>query len=309
MQAYISDKAGNSYLIPSFLSWEFNHSDGELCDSFELTFIYKAEMYDYLKSAIRLSAVHENERVFTGIVDEFSVNSSDSGLIATLTGRGYAAILMDNEAEAAEYYSVNLSYIISEHVSPFADFEILTKEMNKADSFQVYSGDSQWSVLTEFCTFCGDVTPRFDRCGRLILDGTMGDTYKIDGSVALTSISLEDKKYGRISEVIVKNYGSEVTVYNEDFLALGGSARRIVNLPKSTTYDTMRYTGSWQIAEAEKDAEIIEIEIPAPFLAFACDYIELEIPSIGVYGTFYVRESSSYGGSDGYYTKLKLGRV
>ena len=65
-----------------------------------------------LSAACRFFAQWEGERVFTGVVDEFAVICGRDGLYLELSGRGMAALLLDNESEALSYERAVLEEIL-----------------------------------------------------------------------------------------------------------------------------------------------------------------------------------------------------
>lgn len=306
MTGYLTDSGGNTWRLPALLSWDVTHGLGEPCDCFEVRFLYAPNMADALYAAARFSAVYDGETVFSGVVDEYEIAADGTGMTVSVNGRGLAALLMDNEAEVAEYYGAGLDFILRRHVTPWGITDIRKKAMSAASVFRVQSGQSQWKVLREFCRFCGGVLPRFTRDGVLLLDGSPGEAYTLDGAASVTAQTLRDTRSGIISEALVKNSGTSVTVENAAFKARGGSARRVVNVPKYTAYDAMRYTGAWQIQQSRREARVCSVTLPEPFAAFAGDRVTLLSSPLGITGTFEVAESRTRAGSDGATTVLKL---
>ena len=293
MTGYLIGAGGAASALPPLLSWDVTHGCGEPCDCFEVTCLYSASLAEALHGACRFRGVWQGETVFLGVVDEWTAEAGEDGMLLTVSGRGLAALLMDNEADAAEYRGADLDFILKKHVLPYGITDMRVRPMGKAGLLSVASGDSQWKVLRSFCRFCGGVEPRFSRGGTLLLDGSRGETRALDASRTGALQRWSERRYGVISEAVVRNRaaGAEVTVRNETFLARGGSARRVVNVPRRTGWDAMRYTGSYQIAESERSAALLRLTLPAPFAAFAGDVIALRASAPGVSGTFAVRES------------------
>ncbi|MBP8640798.1 MAG: hypothetical protein KBI01_07875, partial [Oscillospiraceae bacterium] len=119
MNTYLVDFEGTSYELPVLLEWKYSYGCELPCDAFEITFVYEKSMLPMLTKAMRFRAVHEGETVFVGVIDDFEVSISENGCIATINGRGLAALLLDNEAEAAPYYSARLDTILEESVYPW----------------------------------------------------------------------------------------------------------------------------------------------------------------------------------------------
>ena len=119
MYAVIYDKDGAETALPVLLRWDLSHGFCSPCDSFEVSFLYDPDLLSALKAACRFRAVHEGATVFFGVVDEFEAAADESGCVCTLRGRGLQALLLDSQAESAEYYGADIAYILSRHVSPF----------------------------------------------------------------------------------------------------------------------------------------------------------------------------------------------
>ena len=295
MTGYLIDYRGAAYELPPILSWDMRHTRGNPADAFEIRFLYGTDMLGMLRDAARFRAVHEGEIVFFGVVDEFEIVSDSAGMTVSVRGRGLAALLMDNEAEAAQYFSVGAQFILDRHVYPFGISEVRFGELPKAASFVIASGESQWSVLENFAWFIGGVRPRFSRDGVLILRHEVGDTLLIDEKTGVSRVVCREQRYGEVSQVIVKNrvWGISAEVENREFIERGGCARRVVNVPRYTGHDVMRYTGEYQIARSKEHSVVVEITLPELFAAFPGDRVELAggVAGTGISGEFAVSES------------------
>lgn len=308
MTGYITDYSGSVYELPVLLTWDISHGVGSPCDAFDVEFGYDISMKQKLSDAIRFYAVHDGQTVFRGVVDEFEVSADGGGIVCALRGRGYAALLLDNEAESAQYSEASLEYILSRHVRPWGVTDIVYTSMPSAASFSVSAGDSQWNVLKEFCEFCGGVSPRFSKEGTLVLTGEIGASRIIDGSTAASERVYREARYGVISSVLVKRQytSSSSTVDNGEFLARGGSCRRVISVPKSTGYDAMRYTGKYQIEKSQEESTVYELTVPSLFAAFPADIITVRDGVLELSGEYVVRESRCWGNATSAGTQLML---
>lgn len=307
MEGYIIDRNGNETALPTLLAWDVAHGDGEAADSFAVECLYDKGLLEALSSACRFRAEHGGETVFTGVVDEWRALAAPAGRTLGINGRSLQALLLDNEAEAAEYYGAGLDFILGEHVYPWGITDVRRGAMSTASRLSVSSGASAWSVLEEFCVFCGDVRPRFDRAGTLLLDGSSGEERAFSALKAAEQ-SFTDTRYGVISEVLVKNRASRVseTVENAAFKARGGCCRRVVNVPRHTLCDAMRYTGAWQIERSGRGARVCTLTLAEPFAAFALDTVTLTDSPLGINGRFTVRRSRCRGDGAGVVTILEM---
>ena len=308
MTGYLTDCGGGTWLLPALLSWDVRHGTGEPCDAFEISFPYRKDMLDMLYRAVRFRGEYGGETVFSGVVDEYTVTADASGLTAAVRGRGLAALLMDNECEAAQYLGAGLDFILRRHVYPWGVTDVRAGAAPAAADLAVAAGDSQWSALKKYCRAARGVNPRFSRDGVLLLDGSDGDARRVDSGTAATAAVLKDERYGVISEAVVKNRarGTSETVFNEALAARGGSCRRVISVPRKTGGDVMRFTAKYQIDESARGKRTCEITLPELFAAFAGDTVELTNTAIGLYGSFRILESRCWADENSGGTVLTL---
>lgn len=313
MELWIYDKDGGETALGGILSWEFCHGFGQPCDSFELKFLWKKEMAKTLESACGIRAMHEGRVVFKGRIDEYCLKADARGGLGQLSGRGMQALLLDNEAESADYYNADLTYILSRHVQPFGIGEIDTSGAEGSTPvFTVESGESHWGVLEEFARFCCGVKPRFSPEGALIMNGeAVGKSMVIDSTTPFTDMEYRQDRYGVISSVKIKKYSSGVvlTMDNAQFKAIGGSCGRIINVPKKTGYDSMRYTAKYRMDRSLEDFRKMFVTLPWAFAAFPGDKIEVKDSPMGTDGAFLVVGSRCRCDGAGVYTRLEMRRI
>ena len=312
MTGTIFGYTGRSGTLPPLLSWDISHGFGSPCDSFEVSFVYDPAMLSALEEAVRFQARHGGRTVFSGVVDEFELSADRSGCVAVLRGRGMQALLLDNQAEAADYTHATTAFILDRHARPWGVTDIdCTGLESAAGDVSVSSGDSHWSVVRDFARFCGGGKPRFDRTGRLLLDGRRGgENVTVDGKTPLHAQTYTQDRYGVISQVLVKNrvLGSSVTVDNAAFLAQGGSCRRVLNVPRKTGYDAMRHTGRYQIESSQETFRRCSLTVPELFAAFPGDRMRMESSPLGIRGDFLVWSSRCWADSGSAGTVLELVR-
>ncbi len=291
MIAFLIDVNKNRRELPVLLDWEILHSVYD-CDAFDITTIYLPELKTALYTASEIVIEHENKRVFIGVIDEYSIKNDQNGSILKVSGRGYAAKLLDNEARAAEYWGVQINYILDHHVYPCGINQVKYYQMGTGERFPISSGESQWKVLREFCVFSGGVEPRFDREGVLILNKEKGEFVDLKSS-PISSEYVLDRRYGVFSHVttINRTAWTESTARNQELINRGGNCHRITNVPRYTSYDAMRHTGEFQLRESKKGSQITKIRLPLLFAAFAGDTVALPNSFVSGSGNFYVTDS------------------
>ncbi|MEF9970894.1 MAG: hypothetical protein RR731_01110 [Oscillospiraceae bacterium] len=310
METFLTDFRGGVFELPVLTAWKFSYGAGLPCDAFEICFAYDKSMLSLLSEAVRFRAVFEGKTVFVGPVDEFEVRAGEKGCLASIRGRSLAALLLDNEAEAAQYFSAGLDTILERYVLPWGISDIRKNASPRAQALVVASGSSCWRVLEDFLWFGCGVKPRFSREGVLLLGETPGERLAIDGSCAVFEAVLKEKRYGVISEALVKNkaLGTVNRVENAEFIQRGGHCRRVVNVPRNTRFDTMRSTGEYQIARSREEEMMLSLSLPTLFGAFPGDVIQLSGTALGLEGSFFVGRSCCFADGEGAGTEIILTR-
>ena len=154
--------------LPALLAWKVLHTGTVPCDSYSVTFLYDQSMAGPLHLAAGFLAMEGENVMLRGIVDEYTVALGKSGLTATVSGRGYAARLLDNESRPLTYQGATLQEIIRNHVTPYGIQAAETAQVRADSAYTVAAGSSQWKALEGFCRTYGGFSPRFGRDGRLL---------------------------------------------------------------------------------------------------------------------------------------------
>lgn len=310
MECYLIDNAGRSFALPVLTDWSFSYGCTLPCDSFEICFLYEKAMLGMLENAVRFKAVFEGDTVFFGVVDEFEVSISEKGSVVFVRGRGLAALLLDNEVEAAEYLSAGLDLVLDRYVHPFGISKVERIVSPPKMPLSVDSGASAWRVLEDYLWFGCSVKPRFSKDGVLLLGKRPGKRLSLSGRSAVTVHEMKRKRYGVVSEVLVRNkvLGRTTAVKNEGFLEKGGCCRRVINVPRYTRFDAMRSTGEYQIEGSKAKELSLTVRLPSLFAAFPGDVLELYDSPIGISGTFFVGETTCFGNGEGTGTVIVLTR-
>lgn len=308
MEAFLTNVWNGQYKLPVLIEWNFSYGAALPCDAFEVTFLYEAAMYPVLRDAVRFYADQDGKTVFVGIVDDFEISVSDQGSVAVVHGRGLAALLLDNEAGAAQYFAASLDTVLSQYVFPFGITNIKNAASISAQALNVESGESCWKVLEDFVWFGCGVKPRFDVNGTLLIGRQEGKNRVIDARTAVPSQTLKCRRYGVISEAVVKNKaaGTSTVVTNSDFKARGGCCRRVVNVPRKTLYNAMRATGEYQIARSREDSFEITLTVPALFAAFPGDVVTLAETPLGAAAVYDVARSVCFANGEQAGTEITL---
>ena len=296
------------FQLPPLLSWRVTHTGTVPCDSFSVTFVYCKEMAEALRLAAGFVAEEGKMVMLRAVVDEYTVDLNSGGLTATVSGRGYAARLLDNEARPVTYQQAALAEILRNHAEPYG---VACGEMAevRADSvYTVAAGSSQWKAVENFCRTYGGFVPRFSREGTLLAGPEKaGRTLSIGEGVL--SCTLREDHYGVLTEALVidKTRNQDFSVKNQEMIARGGQCRRVIYTPGQSTWAAMRYTGEYQIARSREDAWTAEVTLPGSFLAFPGDRAAVSLERMGLRGTYRVAEAENrFDGRSGAVAALTL---
>ncbi len=299
---------GERYELPMLLEWELAYTSAVPCDSMAVTCLYDAGMADVLPRATRFSAVQNGETMLYGVVDAYEISMSQQGLLATVEGRGLAALLLDNESEALTYGRAALGEILKNHVKPYGIVSESPRALEGA-GYAVVSGSSQWKALRGFTHRYGGFEPYFKRDGTLVAAPLWGSgrTLSVNDSSPLLSLRRRERRHGVISEILIQDKVQNIRhrVVNQDFAVRGGQRRHVLYMPRSTA-DQRRYTGEYQIAQSALEQLEIRLELPLPFAAFPGDRIALSLDRLGLGGSYDVVEARSRMDSGGERTEITL---
>ena len=314
MTGYLKDGSGKRYELPLLTAWKMEYAAGVPCDSFWLQCPWEMGNEAVLEAAVRFEGVDGGKTVFTGVVDECQVTLSEAGRLLEVSGRSMAALLLDNEALPADYMTLTTEDLLRNHVTPYGILVADRGALPAVSGFSVTSGSSEWDVLYDFACYYGGITPYFDRQGRLHLEGWgKGERrWTVDDSVPVTSLSYREKRYGVLSQVLVRDKTRQTveTVTDTAFYQSGGRCRRVITMPGKSHYKAMRFQGEYQIRKAKEERQTVTLTVPWGFAAWPGDRIAIQRSGWGNSGTFRVREAVvSLNGEQGAATQLTLGTL
>lgn len=284
------------YELPPLLSWRVTHTGTVPCDSFSVTFAYQKEMAQPLRMAAGFAAEENGKTMLRAIVDEYTVDLDSGGLTATVTGRGYAARLLDNESRPITYQESTLEEILRNHVTPYGVSCAEAASLRAGSAYTVAAGTSQWKAVESFCRTYGGFSPRFSREGVLLAGPEQpGRTISIGDGDPVLSCTLREDHYGVLTEALIidKTQNRSYSVENPEMIAKGGQCRRVVYTPGQSTWAAMRYTGEYQIQRSKEDEWSLEITLPGSFPAFPGDRAKVSLEKMGISGTFRVAEAEN----------------
>lgn len=166
MKGYLTTCDGAQFELPTLLKWEFSYTGSVPCDSFTLKCAYEPAMAEVLRRAVRFTAREDGTVEFAGVVDECGVTCDEKGLQLEVSGRGMAALLLDNEAESVSYQWATMEEILKNHVTPYGIVCTGYDAVTAAARYRVANGSSQWKALNDFAALHGGVSDRKVEGGR-----------------------------------------------------------------------------------------------------------------------------------------------
>ena len=297
MTGRIFTSTHQTYDLPPLLSWSVVHTGTVPCDSYTVTCLYSKEMAPILPLAAGFIGFEDGQLVARGIVDDFSVDLDGGGTTVTITGRGAAARLLDNESRPVTYQDATLEEIVRRHVTPYGVVAREVADVQARSVYTVAAGTSQWKVLESFCRTYGGFAPRFAINGALLAapERDNGRRLCIGDADPVLHCSWREDHYGVLTEVLVidKTRNTTYTVYNQDMIDRGGQCRRVLYTPGQSTWAAMRYTGEYQIAKSRKGERTVTIRLPGNFLAFPGERVLVQLERMGISGEFRVTEADN----------------
>ena len=301
---------GGELKLPQPIRWEFCYGTGTPCDSFFVRCLWEGGQEKRLSAAHRFLAHWNGERVFTGVVDDYACICGGDGLYLEISGRGMAALLLDNEALPAQYQLATRDDVVADHVAPYGIETVGGRSLPSVSNFTIASGASEWSVLHEFACYYGGIVPRFDALGRLVLEPhEVGQPLKLDRRTPFTRWEYREERYGVLSQVAVRRRSSGETqwVSDPEFMAEGGCTRRVVTVPKATKAVAMRYSGDYQLRASRSGRVRLTVTAAGGFLARPGQLVDVDLPGFGANGRYRVARTEVTCGEDGLFTTLVLG--
>ncbi len=279
MTGIVTDWEGRRWVLPSPTAWRLEYAAGTPCDSFWLRCPWESGNTACPADWVRFHGEHDGDRVFTGVVDECQVSQGSGGGELELSGRGMAALLLDNEALGQDYGTATLADILRDHVTPYGIETVPGARLPAVSRLSVSTGSSEWSVVYEFARYYGGIVPRFDLQGRLVLTGWEdGREILVDDRAPVTELVCRDRRYGVLSQVLVRDRysGAVQTIVNSGFQDRGGRARRIVTMPGRASYKTIRYTGQFQLDKSAAGLTELELTVAEPFCVWPGDLVRVQ---------------------------------
>ena len=262
-----------------------------------MTAVYQPEMLTVLRMAAGFAAIENGMTQLRGIVDEYTVELGSRGMTVTLSGRGYAARLLDNESRPVTYEQVTLRELIRCHAEPYGISCGAAADLRSTVPYTAGAGISQWKVISEFCRTYGGFLPRFAKTGELLAtpEQDSGKRIILDSGSPVLNCWIREDHYGVLTEALVidKRQNVSYSVKNPEMITKGGQCRRVIYTPGRSTWDAMRYTGEYQIQQSKKEEQAVTVTLPGSFDAFPGDRVTVRLEKLGLTGNYRVAETEN----------------
>ncbi len=299
--------------LPQLLQWKMQFSLGLPCDSIDVSCAWGGDLPYPFQEWAKIYAYEGEQVVFTGVIDEVEGSYTSKGAVLEIHGRGMGARLLDNAVLGQEYMKATLEDILAEYVYPFG-VELGEKEAIPARSlFLVETGSSAWAVLEDFCGYYGDVVPRFNGRGELLLTSLQeGSSWKVGDDTAVTEIGYAWKRYGACSEFWVRDRVTAAVnkVVDSDLQRLGLCRRGVVTTSSRSTNQKRIHDGEYRMKQSQEEMLRLTVSLPWVQCIDVGEIVEVQrydFPYGGRYRVLQVEIAAS--GEGGVVSTLELGAV
>ena len=289
MTGMFQSAGGELFLLPEFTAWRLIHTDGHGADSFSVTFPTQSSLLPRLMRSADFRAYDGADTAFRGVTDEVEAMFADA-FTTTLVGRGLAAKLMDNQAEGAQYFNLDLDTVLERYVRPFGVDAVRAEGGPwRAQMLAVSPGTSCLRVLQGFCRHAGAPQPRFAPDGTLRI-GSPGRTYRLSEADIL-SARWRLCRYGAITEQYVHDLSAGLTHRAEDPALRGYNVLSVRHATRSGPFtNVIERSAPQRLEDANRDLLTLELTLPGSHPAQCCDGMSVSLPELRVEGEFTITE-------------------
>lgn len=288
MTGYLVTCSGEIWQLPPLFLWKIERTDGDPCDSAEVSFLYEPQRLDVLKKAVRIRLTRDGETAFFGVVDEITPSVTAQGKTVSLSARSLAALMMDTELRAAAYPVLTEQDAIARFANSCGVDRCERGGLPPVRDFSVDTGTTCWQALCGFCRHSVDIRPRMRADGTLLLQWKR-ENWLLDETSGYTELKYRLKRYGVLAEqTVVSGKGAAETVQNADLRAIGIAAKGVTLLQGKKTRARWR-TAQQRLEDSARDSAVLTVTLPGGFLAEPGDRVTVNLPSAGISGSFLLR--------------------
>jgi len=130
----------------------------------------------------------------------------------------------------------------------------------------------------------------------------------VDDSVPLISLARRDKRYGVLSQVLMRDRwsGAVETLTNKKFFAAGGRARQIITMPTRSSYKAMRYSGQFQLDKSASELQRMEVTVGQPFCVWPGELVNVSRSGLDWNGQYRAVEVAVGMDENGRWSRIEL---
>lgn len=298
---------GTAVTLPEMMKWNVRRTDGTGADSVSLTFPFSPQWEATLKKAIRIRLRDGDRDRFCGVVDEYEVCDNREGLTVTLYGRGMGGLMLDNQVGEGVFYYAGLRDMIRRYVTPYgikADFQ----KNCWLYSYAVDYGTTSWDAFSGFCLWAAGIQPRFLGDGTLLISSEQGTKRTLGEQDKMVETVRRGCRYGVYSAVAAKSIASGyVTRYeNREFQAMGGCATHRMTVPRKNPCRAGRLWGQRVLDDSKNGWSTLTVTMPGAFWAEPVDPVQVDLPRLGLQGSFLVTECESIADEQGLRSRVAM---
>lgn len=287
--------------LPQLLSWEVCRSQLG-CDSFTARLPFDLRAQEWLLNAGEVFFSEGGEVYFRALPDEICTAFTAAGRVTEVSGRGFAARLLDAQVPSAEFLLAQTEDILERYVRPLGIRTEVCGPLPAVEGFRVESGSSCYGAVEGFLRKSAGLRPRFTADGTLILGREQtGRVRLVQGGYV--SLRIRQNRYGVPAEIraVTPGTGETVTVRNAHD---GLLTRREVVLQSTQPGSGAWKTPQERMTQALRTFLTVELTFPARFTAEPGDVLELLLPEEGLCGTYFVEEAVTCADAGGEWCRV-----
>ena len=136
---------GEEITLPRPLRIKLSQSSSEPAGKLTLTYLPETEIPELSRMKL------EGDISFWGVVDSIKSEQTDNGRLIVISCRTIAALLLDNHAAPAEFYSPTPSFVLGLYCNNMGFKGFLYDEYHEVPSVSATRGTSCWDAVEAYC--------------------------------------------------------------------------------------------------------------------------------------------------------------
>jgi len=215
---------------------------------------------------------------------------------------------MDNEERGLRFVRMTHGEVLRRFVLPYGIPRVEAPEiLPPVENFSLETGGTAWQALRGFCRHSAGIFPRFTADGTLLLTNRDPGFFTVGEKNGVIRCEFRLCRYGLATrhEILSTANQTTETAENPEFLALGGSCRRVTLRQSRSLYADWR-TARQRIEDECGRAVRLALTVPGTPEAEPGDRVRVELPAMGIGEEFVLCEVSRSLSQRGRETELIL---